>query len=114
MLLAAMTQSIVFPEQVFLMMMLPAASTPMPRSAPMQLLPSRRMWLPLAWIPAPLPPLPLSWHALPRITQPELHRMPSRVLAPTEQSATTEPLLTLMPLLLLYAEQFETVQLVPV
>jgi hypothetical protein len=42
-LLAAMTQSMVFPEQVFLMMMLPMLSMSMPRSAPVQLLPSMRL-----------------------------------------------------------------------
>jgi hypothetical protein len=40
---ATTSQLLALPEQVFLTMMLPATSTSMPRSAPMQLLPSMRL-----------------------------------------------------------------------
>src|SRR5881396_1628256 len=111
MLLAAMTQSVVLPEQVFLMMVLPAASTSMPRSALVQLLPSMRLSLLVAWMPAPSPPLPLSEQMLPRITQSLKHTIPSRVLNRALQSATVLPAAVLMPSAALrYAEQFVTVQ----
>src|SRR5438067_980936 len=116
MLLAAISQLLVFPEQVFLMMMLPPASTSMPRSAPMQVLPSMRLLELVAWMFAPSPaPLPLLEHALPRTTQENEHKMPSRVLERTVQSATVVPVAALIPLAMLEdAEQLIIVQPVPV
>src|SRR5204863_6657016 len=95
---ATMDQLVVLPEQVFLMMMLPAKSTSMPRSASVQLLPSIRLREPVAWMPAPSPaPLPLEVQVLPRMMQSLAHRMPSSVLYSTMQSTAVELANTLMP-----------------
>jgi len=98
-LLATMTQSLMLPEQVFLMMMLPAAATSMPRSASVQLLPSMRLSEPVAWMPAPSPPvpLPLEEHVLAKTTHLMLTTMPLNLLPNAEHPVMVQPFEAEMP-----------------
>src|SRR5476651_2823146 len=103
-------QFVVFPLQVFLTMMLPAAPTSIPRPPEVQWFPSIRLRLPMTWIPAPLPALALDEHALPRITLAESAWMPSRMLLLTVQSETMPACVTTMPLpWLARAVHFDTI-----
>ena len=130
---ATTSQLVVFPEQVFLMMMFPAVSTSMPRSAPMQLLPSTRLSAPVMWMFAPSAVFPLLEQVLPRTMQLPLHKIPSEALLRKLQSTIAQPLEAVTPsfpfqptelaisvppvpskiplLMLLYTEQCERTQL---
>src|SRR6185436_6106899 len=97
-LFAAMSQSVVLPEHVFFTMMLPATSTSMPRSAPMQLLPSMRLSALVAWMPAPSPaPFPLRLQSLLRTRHELKTLMPSPTLLRTVHRLMVHPEPVVMP-----------------
>ncbi len=73
-----MTQLIVFPEHVFPTITLPIDSTRMPRSAPLQLLPSIRLSALVVRMPAPIPePVPFPAHSFSVIRHAPEHPIPS-------------------------------------
>ena len=79
-LFATISQSMVFAVQVLRMMMLPGAATLMPRSVLVHWLPSMRLSVPRAWMPALRPTSPFSSQVLSRTTHFSTNRMPSWLL----------------------------------